>query len=438
MPDSIAQVAADVDAREHDIDATPLMDAERHAIGRRTVHTVGIQAIRQGRGAIAERQRRGDGVTGGRSLHVRGEDADVAKGDSRPREGGDPGAVDPVVVADQDAHVMPPIEVAMGGEAETADVRPMLQGGPVDPSWPPRHIVLIHNTGAGDASPPADLLSQMLSEAGYQARYRSTDEAWQEALQPPLDLVVAVGGDGTVGKVARAVMGTRLPFAILPVGTANNIAKTLGVMGDALSVARAWRHTRPRVYDVWGVSAARGHDTFVESFGAGFLSRTIASAAALHPPTLILGGSIDRALFVLRQAVAEAPERPWHIELDGQDLSGDYIGVEALNIRSVGPNLPLAPDADPGDSAIDLVLVSAADRDELGRRLHEAATAQTPAALRLPVRRGRRLSMRAPADLLFHIDDDLWPPATGKGAGDVPELCIEIAGHALTLAPSRS
>jgi diacylglycerol kinase family enzyme len=278
------------------------------------------------------------------------------------------------------------------------------------------------------------MLLTMLSEAGYQPHYRTTEEAWQELLQPPVGLVVAVGGDGTVGKVARALMGRELPFTVLPVGTANNVAKTLGITGDARTVVARWRAARHRPFDIWSVRSEEGETTFVESVGGGFLGQPIATAEELHPPTLILGGAIDRALYLLRQAISEAQEQEWEIELDGEDLSGHYIGVEAMNNRSVGPNLPMAPDADLGDGQIDLVLVSGDDRDELRQRLDSVATAQTPRPLRLPVRRGRSLRLVTPADIPCHLDGDPWAPSLVTRPRSRHELRIELAGRAYVIA----
>jgi diacylglycerol kinase (ATP) len=257
-------------------------------------------------------------------------------------------------------------------------------------------------------------------------------------LQPPVDLVLAVGGDGTVGKVVRALLGREVPFTVLPVGTANNIAKTLGITGDARSVVAGWKRAQPRPFDIWSLDAPAAHDgedgrTFVESFGGGFLARSMAASSLLHHPTLILGGAIDRALYLLRESVAEAPDLAWGIELDGQDLSGRYIGVEVLNIRSVGPNLPLAPEAEPGDAAVDLVLVRAADREGLLQRLHSVATAQTPGPSRLLVRRGSHLRLSPPRDTLFHIDDEIWQPAAEVRSRPGMQVRIGHAGRAWTL-----
>ncbi len=64
-------------------------------------------------------------------------------------------------------------------------------------------ITLIHNPTAGDEGHSASALKRMLREEGYEVSYRSTDQDWETALERPGDLVVAVGGDGTIAKVAR-------------------------------------------------------------------------------------------------------------------------------------------------------------------------------------------------------------------------------------------
>ncbi len=105
----------------------------------------------------------------------------------------------------------------------------------------------------------------------------------------------------------------------------------------------------------------------------------------------------------------EAPARYWKIDADGVDLSGEYIAVEVLNIRFVGPNLPLAPEADPSDGMLDVVLVGEADRKPLlayiENRLH-LASGQLPDLRVVPA---RSIEMIAPAGVQCHLDDQVWP-----------------------------
>ena len=63
-----------------------------------------------------------------------------------------------------------------------------------------------------------------------------------------------------------------------------------------------------------------------------------------------------------RKRVWDWPAHELQITLDGEDLSGEYILLEVMNIQHIGPSLHLAPDANPGDGLLDVVLVKAAHR----------------------------------------------------------------------------
>ncbi len=127
-------------------------------------------------------------------------------------------------------------------------------------------ISLVHNPTAGGGQ-DGDEAVALLTEAGHKVRHRSTKGRWKVLLQDPGDLLVAAGGDGTVRKVALAAADVDVPFAILPIGTANNIAKTLGLMGDARMLVDSWSQEREHgiPFDIGEVNGKR----FVESVGVG-------------------------------------------------------------------------------------------------------------------------------------------------------------------------
>jgi diacylglycerol kinase (ATP) len=93
--------------------------------------------------------------------------------------------------------------------------------------------------------------------------------------------------------------------------------------------------------------------------------------------------------------------------LDGRDISGRYLLLEALNVRYVGPNLHLAPDSQPGDGQFDVVLVTEAERDRLLHYLEHWQDNRERLAV-LPTLRGRRLQIEWTGYAL-HIDDKLRP-----------------------------
>src|SRR5947209_3037973 len=94
-------------------------------------------------------------------------------------------------------------------------------------------ITLIHNPSAGRGKHRKKRLMAALAEAGHDATYQSIKKRrYKSALKRPADLILVAGGDGTVTKIARRLVDTSVPLAVLPLGTANNLARTLGFIAS--------------------------------------------------------------------------------------------------------------------------------------------------------------------------------------------------------------
>ncbi|HUG47331.1 MAG TPA: diacylglycerol kinase family protein [Candidatus Limnocylindria bacterium] len=308
-------------------------------------------------------------------------------------------------------------------------------------------MTLVHNPSAGEGRPSAKDLTAILTEAGLQTRYVSSDEDWKKAVAKRTDVVVAAGGDGTVAKVLLRMQQRPTPVALLPLGTANNVARTLGVIGDVREIAGSWRVAAVSPFDVGRLRAPWGEAHFVESFGGGAFAETILRGREeVENSKAIAGPESDRALLLLREIVQAARPRRWRVAVDGQDLSGDYLAVEALNTRFVGPNVPLAPAADPGDGLLDLVLIGEADREALLEHLNgrlELAAALPP---RLAAHRGRRIELAVEAPFPpLHLDDDVIGQELGSLARateaafvlDLDPGAVKLLGAELPAAPAE-
>jgi len=279
-------------------------------------------------------------------------------------------------------------------------------------------ITLIHNPKAGEGQDARSIV-RLMTDAGHEVKHRSIKKDWEKLLQEPADLVVAAGGDGTVRQVALKAAEHCLPFAAIPIGTANNIAKSVGVVGEAAELIETWSTSKRQAqpFDLGEAVAPWGTDRFVEGVGGGLVADLIDREEEISADATLLGRATDRALHLLCELAREAPVRRWEIRADGRDLSGDYFAVEVLNIRFVGPNLPLAPEAFPGDGRLDLVLLGKADREPLLAYLDSRlrfASGQLPA---LPAVRAREIEIVAPKGVRWHLDDKNWPseePPAGK------------------------
>lgn len=273
-------------------------------------------------------------------------------------------------------------------------------------------ITIIHNRGSGEGALDAGALIAMVRDAGHHVSYASIDDeaAVHAHLGESLDLVVVVGGDGTMRNVATRMAGRETPLTLIPSGTANNIGRTLGITGEAADLIAGWPGGTVIPFDTCVVRGAAGAYPVVEGMGFGPLAVTIAALSPLTPAeasAAVTSDQVRRDLKVLREVLADYPVHPCEVNLDGRDLSGEFVLVEAMNIRSVGPNVELAPAASVSDGLFDLVLIGADDRPAL-RDYLTARIDGRPAVLRVPTWRGQHVQLSWKGSRV-HIDDQVWP-----------------------------
>lgn len=269
-------------------------------------------------------------------------------------------------------------------------------------------VTLIHNPGAGKQAHTHDeKLVAMLREHGHEVRYRSSKEdGWKKALKKPADVVVVAGGDGTVARVARRMVGRGVPIALLPSGTANNIARSLGQIERPFEeLVRAWPNARRVKLDVGVARGPWGERYFVEGVGAGVFAELLAKPGRAKAKKA--ARPVENALQRLKKVASQCEPLEIAAQVDGRDISGRYLMLEALNLRYVGPNLHLAQDTRPGDGEFDVVMVSEAQRSRLVQYLGDWQENRERLAV-LPCVRGKRLRMEW-TGFELHIDDKLKP-----------------------------
>ena len=306
-------------------------------------------------------------------------------------------------------------------------------------------VTIVHNPDSGEGNVSGSDLRSMVAANGYDATYVSTTDprSVTEALAAPSDLVVAAGGDGTVRQVAHHLLGRDLPFTILPMGTANNLGTTLGLVGAPASLIAGWATGRRERLDVVLVSGCCGPRFAIEGVGIGPVASTIAALSQLTDREARadrVQDELRRDMKVLREIVADCPAHPCQVTLDHRDLSGTYLAVEAMNIRSVGPNVELAPDADPFDGQFDVVLVANDQRANL-RDYLTAKLEGIDSPPWLPSHRGRELHIRWNGSRV-HIDDEIWPDERHAAHGlcwpSQVDLDLRLSADPLTvLVPRR-
>ena len=282
-------------------------------------------------------------------------------------------------------------------------------------------ICLFWNETAGEGV-SLDELTSALATAGHEVhRVLHRGHDLEQHLHDKIDCVAAAGGDGTIARAARALAGGQLPLAILPLGTANNIATSLGIGGEPLDVVGRWSLDRVAHIDVGIVEWSDQRRYFLESVGAGLVADCIDAGRQT-----ISKGDPESHLEDARQlyvhTLSQHPAHHYVIRTGDQEISGDLLLFEALNTPLVGPGVRLTSEANPADALLSVVAVSPAEHDQLEAYLaHLRDNGKNDAGLK---------SWRVPSLTLYgaariHIDDQLEPVDD--------EVKIQIAPAALPL-----
>ena len=236
-----------------------------------------------------------------------------------------------------------------------------------------------HTAGGGLS---LDDLTSVIERAGHSVIRTIDDESDLPSTIGAAECVVVAGGDGTVARAGRVLAGGPVPLAILPLGTANNIASGLDIRGDIEQLAARWHDGKVVNIDVGVVEGRGGVQRFLESVGCGLVASCIAEGKATlakdHRET-----HLTEARELYLESLRDLAPRHYDITLDGERMSREFLLVEALNTPSIGPKLQLTADVSVADGVLSVVLLGESDRDALVRYLtaHDA-DATAPAGFR--------------------------------------------------------
>jgi len=239
-------------------------------------------------------------------------------------------------------------------------------GTPGDhPSYWVMRALLVHNPTAGIKGHDKDSIIDALHLADIKVDYVSSkDNNLKHALKGACDLVVIAGGDGTVGYVFTHLEDRSIPVAIVPLGSANNIARSLSIAGTPAELAEQWRASHVHSFHLVEVTYGKDKkELCAEGFGVGLMAALIKRRAKGKKADG--ADDIRRGRRAFSEVVGEAKPLDLEVDIDGKPWKSDLISVDVLNIPFAGPALPLAHSADPRDALLDVIGFESDKRDKL-------------------------------------------------------------------------
>ncbi len=271
-------------------------------------------------------------------------------------------------------------------------------------------VCVIFNARAGSGR-AAQRLRRLRRVLGPHAEFRPTtgrghgEELALEAAQAGFPIVVAAGGDGTVHEVANGLLRSGRPdatLAVLPLGSANDYAASLGLGADW------WLRPDPAVapapVDVGVVREPGGRQTyFVNNLGIG-----LTGAVALEAERIRLRGLSRYMIGLLRTLCYRYHYPLTAVTLDGETRREPTLAL-TLGIGKREGNFVLVPDAQLDDGLFDYVHAGALTRRTLLRLVPAGVAGRLPTdypGLRLG--RCRRASVQSEVPLAAHTDGEFF------------------------------
>lgn len=272
---------------------------------------------------------------------------------------------------------------------------------------PPCAII---NPNAGSAR-RIDDLRRTLEDRGFEVRLTigpgdATELARERALAGA-PIIAAAGGDGTISEVARGVVPVRSEtrVAVIPLGTGNDLARTLAIPTDVEQAIATIHEGRERSIDAIAVEPDDADRTFAVNVAAGGFS-----------------GQVDEVLSSELKARWGPLAYVWSAARVLPDLTGyrttlsfddgaaerfDALNVIVANARTCGGGFEVAPCADPEDGLLDVVVVRWGGKLDLARVAVRLMRGDYLDSDEVVHRRARAVRVVSKPPMWFNVDGEL-------------------------------
>lgn len=268
----------------------------------------------------------------------------------------------------------------------------------------------------GKNASAGELTVQALEGAGYQVtalRAESFDLLQgmvHRALALSPDALVVVGGDGMVSLAVNAIAQTSIPFAVVPAGTGNDLARGIGIpLGDIpASIENLLQSlTRePERIDLGRITSTDGSQVrwFASIVSAGFDAVVNERANAMHWPK----GKSRYILALLLELVAFKPVE-YSLTIEGRTRTEKAMLISVANNTSMGGGMKVAPDASIRDGLLDVFVLRPLSKLRFLRLFPRVFAGTHVGEPEVLIERCTQVTINAPGIIAYADGERVWP-----------------------------
>lgn len=219
-----------------------------------------------------------------------------------------------------------------------------------------------------------------------------------EAAARGVDVVIAAGGDGTVNEVVNGLDGFDVPLGIIPLGTANDFAKQVGIPPDADHAMDVILQRKPRQFDTASLNGRRFLNVSTGGVGAEATAETPASAKeTLGPLAYAVSGMRKLAEF-----------KPYAGTFSSENFAfeGEFLMFAVGLTKSTGGGTMITPMASATDGLLDLCIVEAMTRREFAGVALKVKRGEHVGHPKVHYEQVRDVTIQAPDPLSVNVDGE--------------------------------
>lgn len=282
-----------------------------------------------------------------------------------------------------------------------------LQGNGVDDveaRVPPERVLLLVNPGARRGGEGMDVATDRLARAGIGVEIEKSGsaeeiEACLRRHAGRIDAAVVCGGDGSLCRAAAGFVATGIPLGILPMGTANDLARTLGIpddLGEAADIIAAGHRRR--------IDMGSVNDQFF--FNVASIGLSVDLARSLDAGLKRRWGRLGYAIAAMR-ALARARRFSAWITEEGQTWRTRTMQIAVGNGRFYGGGTVVAEHAAIDDGHLDLYSLELRTVWTLALMLRSFRSGEHGAWSEVATSRGTEFEIRTRRPLAVNADGEL-------------------------------
>jgi diacylglycerol kinase (ATP) len=246
------------------------------------------------------------------------------------------------------------------------------------------------------------IIDKYLDKAQYNPTYTFTEyvghaaEIAGEAEKKDIDVIIAVGGDGTINEVAGKMVNSNKVFGVIPFGSGNGLARFLNIPlkpEKAIALINKGNHQLIDTAELNGRRffnmAGMGFDAHLSAVFAGNKKRGLKSYVELG-----------------FKEITTYKAKPYRIEIDGQTYNKEAFAISIANSSQYGNNVYISPKSSLTDGYLDICIIHPISLVKLPVLAYQMIAAKTHKSSLVEIIRGKQIRIEREANDAVHLDGE--------------------------------